>query len=106
MGSKKRGGVSWRAAISRRVFSFFRDFSSADGKLRPSSKSTPFMPEEAMVAAAKHFSSAHKKKKRKRKKRRRRGRGRREEEEEEELIAYWFCLLNLNYINGGGVSRF
>ncbi|KAG5247447.1 hypothetical protein IMY05_004G0079200 [Salix suchowensis] len=101
MGSKKRGGISWRAAISRRVLSFFRDFSSADGKLRPSSKSTPFMPEESMVAAAKHFSSAHKKWSEKisavcDKK----------EEEEEELIAYWFCLLNLNYINGGGVSRF
>ncbi|KAF9661141.1 hypothetical protein SADUNF_Sadunf19G0036900 [Salix dunnii] len=60
MGSKNRDGISWRAAISRRVFSFFRDFSSADDTLRSSRKSTPFMPEEAMVAAAKHFSSAHK----------------------------------------------
>ncbi|KAF9684027.1 hypothetical protein SADUNF_Sadunf04G0075000 [Salix dunnii] len=60
MGSKNRGGISWRAAISRRVFSFFRDFSITDDKLRSSSNSTPFMPEEAMVAASKHFSSAHK----------------------------------------------
>ncbi|KAG6779262.1 hypothetical protein POTOM_015635 [Populus tomentosa] len=60
MGSKKGDGISWRAAFSRWVFSFFRGSSRTDDKPRSPSNSAPFRPEEAMVAAAKHFSSAHK----------------------------------------------
>jgi len=60
MGYRERS-TSRRAAFLRWLVFFFHDAASFDAEAARSSRnSAPFRPEEIMVAAARHFSTAHK----------------------------------------------
>lgn len=60
MGSNdNKKNVSMSSLISRSVSECF-SFSSKEGERRVKDSKAPSGPEESMIAAAKHFSSAHK----------------------------------------------